>query len=801
MLKLEWQRNQQKAAGAIILSVDESCRGVLDGLEDDPIAMWAKLESTFNEKWGESLCNTLKDLFSIRKKEDESLQSLMYRIDEAMRILKNLCPVDYDLKTQDEELVCFCGIVWCSWSMNGHTEDRCFKLINQQLQGKHSQANAVQEFPKLDPGIVQFTGSASLYTGATSHMTPHRHWLCNYKPHVIPVHLADSTVIYSAGIGSVVFVPLVGGKEAQAVEFSSILHVPAICHNLLSVLYLTRQKKFSVVIEGSMMHFMRDNSVCTQHLMRENMVIGLQLDSDAKPDPICKPCLAGKMHANPFPSIDSHFSNPLELVHSDLHGPLPVSSHSGMQYFISVIDDGTSWKVVYTLHLKSGQIAPSLKPLLPCFTSGVCLCLSEEKLWHLLSMSAWHGATLNGSHLRVWGCTAYVHVQKDKRGGLGSHMEKCVFIEYPDGYKGWKFYLPASPLARSVSFLDSLDAEGDPLPVLAGDGDTHDDASSSLDEPVVSDGEKLVEEALMAEVERALFVASPGKAEPSSYRQTLNCSDADEWQKAAQGKWMRMLRMALERSFHCLLVTKRSVLAGLSRSNEIQMARWRATRLALLLKASVSVLDFHLHSIDISHTFINEELDIEIYMEQPEGFDKHPGCAKIILPVFVDDCTFVSNSVEILDKIVAELASTFCLRDLGPSTSLLGIEIIRDRPNHRLSLRQYQYIIDMLQHYSFDDSSPVKVPILPGVRLCSDMSAKFDEEDKEYMKTVPYISGVGSLLFLAMSTRPDIAHAVSTLCRFNFWPGIAHWKAVKHLFRYLQGTLDYKLTYGPFNSP
>ena len=50
------------------------------------------------------------------------------------------------------------------------------------------------------------------------------------------------------------------------------------------------------------------------------------------------------------------------------------------------------------------------------------------------------------SMLRVWGCTAYVLVQKDKRplGSLGSHMERCIFIGYPYGYKAWKFYCPES---------------------------------------------------------------------------------------------------------------------------------------------------------------------------------------------------------------------------------------------------------------------------------------------------------------------------------------------------------------------
>ena len=63
------------------------------------------------------------------------------------------------------------------------------------------------------------------------------------------------------------------------------------------------------------------------------------------------------------------------------------------------------------------------------------------------------------------------------------------------------------------------------------------------------------------------------------------------------------------------------------------------------------------------------------------------------------------------------------------------------------------------------------------------------------MADVPYGSAVGALLYLATSTRPDISYAVSTLCRFIAAPGNAHWLAVKHLFRYLQGTKDARLVY------
>ena len=84
----------------------------------------------------------------------------------------------------------------------------------------------------------------------------------------------------------------------------------------------------------------------------------------------------------------------------------------------------------------------------------------------------------------------------------------------------------------------------------------------------------------------------------------------------------------------------------------------------------------------------------------------------------------------------------------------------------------------------------------PGISLTQSQCPSTPDEVQE-MRTVPYISAVGSLLYLAISTRPDIAYAVSVLARFNTNPGKAHWAAVKHLFRYLKGSMDYKLSYSP----
>jgi hypothetical protein len=61
----------------------------------------------------------------------------------------------------------------------------------------------------------------------------------------------------------------------------------------------------------------------------------------------------------------------------------------------------------------------------------------------------------------------------------------------------------------------------------------------------------------------------------------------------------------------------------------------------------------------------------------------------------------------------------------------------------------------------------------------------------------PYISIVGSLIYLALTTRPDITYAAEVPARFNSNPGLPHWQAVKHVLHYLKGTLDHKLTYRP----
>ena len=234
-------------------------------------------------------------------------------------------------------------------------------------------------------------------TGATSHMTPHQAWLRNYTPYVVPIQLADNTVVHSAGLGTVVLNLVVNGLDLQPVELTHILHVPSLRSNLISCLYLTKRKGIRLEVDDVKMAFKRDGNTlftatitddysgildvstevtpefakavatlpmdinlwhrrCAHHshatitkLVRGDLVTGLVMSGKSQPDPICEPCLAGKMTSGTFPTSDSHSLHPLELVHSDLHGPLPVDSPEGYCYWITFIDDCTKLYAVMSL--------------------------------------------------------------------------------------------------------------------------------------------------------------------------------------------------------------------------------------------------------------------------------------------------------------------------------------------------------------------------------------------------------------------------------------------------------------------
>ena len=87
------------------------------------------------------------------------------------------------------------------------------------------------------------------------------------------------------------------------------------------------------------------------------------------------------------------------------------------------------------------------------------------------------------------------------------------------------------------------------------------------------------------------------------------------------------------------------------------------------------------------------------------------------------------------------------------------------------------------------DSNPVSTPVDVGLKLTN------ATEEEDSVDQPLYQSAIGSLMYLSVSTRPDISYAVSSLARFSSKPTRQHWIALKRLLRYLKGTTKYGILF------
>ncbi|KAJ1299023.1 hypothetical protein BS78_01G499800 [Paspalum vaginatum] len=134
------------------------------------------------------------------------------------------------------------------------------------------------------------------------------------------------------------------------------------------------------------------------------------------------------------------------------------------------------------------------------------------------------------------------------------------------------------------------------------------------------------------------------------------------------------------------------------------------------------------------------------------------------------------------------------MKYMGEASYVLGIEIQRNRSKGILGLSQKTYIENVLKRYEMHRSERKPTPIIEGEKFGTFQCPKNDYE-LEQMKSVPYTFALGSIMYVQVCTRPDLALATGLLGRFQSNLGKAHWKAIKRTLRYMQGTKGLKLTY------
>ncbi|KAK1613382.1 hypothetical protein QYE76_037055 [Lolium multiflorum] len=156
---------------------------------------------------------------------------------------------------------------------------------------------------------------------------------------------------------------------------------------------------------------------------------------------------------------------------------------------------------------------------------------------------------------------------------------------------------------------------------------------------------------------------------------------------------------------------------------------------------------------------------------RPDGFvvneaDKcvyyrHGGGEGVILYLYVDDILIFGTNMKVIHEVKSFLSKCFDMKDLGEADAILNIKLIKDESG--ITLTQSHYVEKILSRFDYIDSKPSSTPYDPSVTLRKNQMIAIDQ--------LRYSQIVGSLMYLASATRPDISFAVSKLSRLMSNPG------------------------------
>ena len=262
-----------------------------------------------------------------------------------------------------------------------------------------------------------------------------------------------------------------------------------------------------------------------------------------------------------------------------------------------------------------------------------------------------------------------------------------------------------------------------------------------------------------------------------------------------------------------------------------QVGMYKTLRVLLSL---ASHSDLELEQLDVPSAFLNADLDEEIYMELPEGFEQPGKVVRLIkalyglkqgprcwwlliskfireelgydqtvsdmcfyfkrshtgrvmyLYLFVDDFQSAFHATDRLEweELKRKLVDEYRTKDLGMSVWMLGMRITRDRTRGTITLDQETYVTKALGRFDLAECRTVSTPEQIGMDESTSLNGELDcPTDQKY-----YMQIVGTLLYAVTSTRLDIAHAVQKLASKVQSPVVRDLNAAKRVLRYLSGT-------------
>jgi len=155
--------------------------------------------------------------------------------------------------------------------------------------------------------------------------------------------------------------------------------------------------------------------------------------------------------------------------------------------------------------------------------------------------------------------------------------------------------------------------------------------------------------------------------------------------------------------------------------------------------------------------------------------------------IYVDDIIMASNNTEEIIKLEKALSNMYTLTKLGRIKEYSGIQIETDKEGIYY-IYQKKHIYNILKTYGLKDAKGSKIPLSVGYEGL--------EDDRSLQNNKNFRSLIGSLLYIATSTRPDIKASVAILSKKLNNPTETDWIEAKRIARYLKYTENYKLKLG-----
>ena len=167
---------------------------------------------------------------------------------------------------------------------------------------------------------------------------------------------------------------------------------------------------------------------------------------------------------------------------------------------------------------------------------------------------------------------------------------------------------------------------------------------------------------------------------------------------------------------------------------------------------------------------------------------------KIYLPLWVDDffLFFPTSSTPQAKALWSKFRKLFGLKEWEDVTDCLNCDVIRDRPNRKISLSQEKYIRRLAEKVNLPNA---KAPLTPMSTDFRPTKADCPNPPTATSDQTDYRSNVASLIYCTTWTWPIVQYHVSKLCKFMANPGAVHIAALKRLLRWIIANAHYHLVY------